>query len=267
MKARGKKLLVGRRILVTRAQHQAGALSAHLRRLGATVVAVPSIEIRPPRSYRPLDSALRRIARYNWLVFTSVNGVQPLFSRLRTMRMSLRHLRRLRVAAIGPATKKEVERRGLRVHVAPPEYVAESLVQALRRHVKGKRVLLVRARVARDVLPKALRRAGAKVEVVQAYQTVAPPRSRRLLQKALRARRPDWVTFTSSSTARNFALLVGATRMSAELEGIRVASIGRVTSKTLRELGVRVTVQARKYTIPGLVQAIVSTENESRRNR
>jgi uroporphyrinogen-III synthase len=263
MKTVGRKPLAGQRVLVTRARHQAEALAARLRRLGATVVAVPSIEIRPPRSCQPLDRALLQLQRYDWLLLTSVNGVRPFFSRMGKLRLERRHLGHLRVAAIGPATKAEAERRGLRVQVAPPEYVAESLVQALRRRVKGKRVLLVRARVARDVLPKALRRAGARVDVVEAYQTVAPPRSRRLLQEVLRDRRPHWVTFTSSSTARNFALLVGPNRMRAALKGIRVASIGPVTSNTLRELGVGVTVQARRYTIPGLVQAMVSAERES----
>ncbi len=257
-KSAGKKPLAGQRVLVTRARHQAEALAARLRRLGATVLALPSIEIRPPRSFRPLDSALRRVGRYDWLILTSVYGVEALFSRLRKQSMSPRHLRHLGVAAIGPATKAEVERRGLRVHVMPREYVAESVVRALRRRVKGKRVLLVRARVARDVLPRELRRAGAKVEVVEAYQTVVPPKSRLILRRVLRDRRPDWVTFTSSSTARNFAVLVGPNRMRAALKGTRVASIGPVTSNTLRELGLRVTVQARKYTIPGLVQALIS---------
>lgn len=266
MKAR-KKPLAGQRILVTRARHQAQALASRLRRLGATVVAVPSIEVRAPRSFRPLDRALRRIDRYDWLILTSVNGVQALFSRLRKLRMSRRHLRRLQVAAIGPATKAAVERHGLRVRVMPAEYVAESVVEVLRGRVRGKRVLLVRARVARDVLPKALCRAGAKVEVVEAYQTVAPPRSRRRLRGALRNRRPHWVTFTSSSTARNFALLLGTAGLSTALQGVRLASIGPVTSKTLRELGLRVNVQARKYTIPGLVQAMVSAEMKAPQKR
>lgn len=266
-KSAEKKPLAGKRVLVTRARHQAEALAGQLRRLGASVVPVPSIEIRPPRSFRPLDAALRRINRYDWLILTSANGVEALFSRLRKQRMSPRHLRHLGVAAIGPATKAEVERRGLRVHVMPREYVAESVVRALRRRVKGKRVLLVRARVARDVLPSELRRGGARVEVVEAYQTVVPPKSRRLLREVLRARRPDWVTFTSSSTARNFALLVGVGRLRAALKGTRVVSIGPVTSATLRELGVRVHVQARKFTIPGLVQALVAAEKGSGRRR
>jgi uroporphyrinogen-III synthase len=266
MKTR-KKPLAGQRILVTRARLQAEALATRLRRLGATILASPSIEIRPPRSYRPLDHALRRIDRYDWLILTSVNGVEALIARLRRLEKSPRDSRHLHVAAIGPATRAEAERHGLRVQVMPTEYVAESVARSLRRRVKGKRVLLVRARVARDVLPRALRRAGAKVEVVEAYQTVAPPKSRRLLRNVLRQRRPDWVTFTSSSTARNFALLVGPNRIRAALRGIRVASIGPVTSSTLRELGLRVNVQARRYTIPGLVQAMVSAERGSRSKR
>ena len=147
----------------------------------------------------------------------------------------------------------------------PEEYVAESVARALRGRVKGKRVLLVRAKVARDVLPKALRHAGARVEVVEAYQTVAPHASRRRLKAVLRRpdRRTHWVTFTSSSTARNFALLVGAGRARAALKGIHVASIGPVTSGTLRELGLWVNVQARRYTMPGLVQAMVSAEKKT----
>ena len=266
MKADGKKKpLAGKRILITRARQQADALAGQLRRLGANVVAVPSIEIRPPRSFLALDRALRQIGRYDWLILTSANGVQALFARLRRLRLSVRKLQHLRVAAIGPATKAEVEKRGLRVQVMPEEYVAESVARALRGRVKGKGVLLVRAKVARDVLPKALRRAGARVEVVEAYQTVVPRASRQRLKAALRRpdRRPHWVTFTSSSTARNFALLAGAGRVRAALKRIRVASIGPVTSKTLRELGLRVDVQARRYTIPGLVRAIVLAERRA----
>lgn len=255
-----RRPLGGQRILVTRARHQAATLARQLRHLGATVLAVPSIEIRPPRSFRPLDSALRRLHCCDWLILTSVNGVQAMFARMRKLRVPRRHLRHVKVAAIGPATRAAVERHGLRVTVMPAEYVAESVVRALRSRVKGKRVLLVRARVARDVLPRALRRAGAKVEVVEAYRTVAPPQSRRVLRRVLRHRRPCWVTFTSSSTVRNLAVLVGAGRVRGALKGIRVASIGPVTSRTLRELGLRVNVQAKKYTIPGLVRAIASAK-------
>ncbi len=253
--------LAGRRVLITRARSQARALSSLLRRHGATVLEIPAIEFRPPRSYRPLDRALRAAGRYDWLILTSVNGVDALFARLRRLRLAPRHLARLRIAAIGPATRDRIRQHGLKVSVMPREYVAEAVVARLRRKVKGKRVLLVRAKVARDVLPAELRRAGARVDVIEAYQTVVPARSRLRLRAVLRdpQRRPHVITFTSSSTARNFLDLVGRGRdVCRLLQGIAIASIGPVTSATLRELGLPPTVQARHYTIPGLVAAILS---------
>jgi uroporphyrinogen-III synthase len=250
-------------VLVTRARQQAGALAALLRRQGATVLEIPSIEIRPPRSYRSLDQALRCIADYDWLVLTSVNGAEALLARLKKLRLTAHHLKGLRIAAIGPATRAAIRKRGLSVQVMPREYVAESVVVALRGRVKGKRVLLVRAKVARDVLPRELRRAGARVDVIEAYETVVPARSRRRLQSLLRspARRPHVITFTSSSTVRNFMDLLGRKGESRKLlKGVTAASIGPVTSATLRELGLKPGVQARRYTIPGLVAAIVTAK-------
>jgi uroporphyrinogen-III synthase len=164
----------------------------------------------------------------------------------------------LRVAAIGPATRKAIEQRGIKVDVMPKEYIAESVVRSLKGKVKGKRVLLVRAKVARDVIPRELRKAGAHVDVVEAYETVVPQSSRRRLQAALTNpnKRPNVVTFTSSSTVKNFVELLGTRRKSA-LDGVQTASIGPVTSATLRELGLPVDIAAREFTIPGLVAAIV----------
>jgi uroporphyrinogen-III synthase len=249
--------LRGVRILVGRARHQAGALSGELRRLGATVLEIPFIEIRKPRSFKSLDSALQTIDGYDWLILTSVNGVEALWERLSKLRLT-RNLKRLNIAAIGPATKKAMEQHGVKVDVVPKEYVAESVVRSLRWRAKGKHVLLVRAKVARDVIPRELRKAGAHVDVVEAYETVVPQSSRARLRRALQnpRRRPDVVTFTSSSTARNFAALLGA-RQTAGLDEIQLASIGPVTSSTLRALGLRVDISARKFTIPGLVEAIV----------
>jgi uroporphyrinogen-III synthase len=254
--------LAGMRVLVGRARHQAGALSSELRNLGATVIEIPFIEIRKPRSFQPLDSALKNLASYDWLILTSVNGVEAMWQRMEELRLTKRNLAGLRIAAIGPATKKAIVQRGLNVDVVPKEYVAESVVRSLKNKVKGKCVLLVRAKVARDVIPRELRKAGAKVEVVEAYETVVPKSSRKRLQATLKnpARRPHVVTFTSSSTVRNFAELLGAGKKKrANLNGIRMASIGPVTSATLRELGLRVDIAAKEFTIPGLVNAIVKT--------
>ena len=279
------------RILVGRARHQASALSAELRKRGAQVLEIPFIEIRQPRSYQPLDSALKNLATYDWLILTSVNGVEAMGARMDKLKLSDKikmqdasgkfregpeftradirtnsgaalaaGVHRLRIAAIGPATKKAIEQRGGRVDVVPKEYVAESVVRSLRRRVKGKRVLLVRAKVARDVIPRELRRAGARVDVVEAYETVVPQSSRARLRAALKnpRQRPQVVTFTSSSTVRNFVMLLGGSRVHPSLDGILAASIGPVTSSTLRELGLGVHIEAKEFTIPGLIDAIIA---------
>src|SRR5271170_3280624 len=250
------RALSGVRVLVGRARHQASALSSELRKLGAMVLEIPFIEIRKPRSFKPLDSALMNLDSYDWLILTSVNGVQAMWERLGKLRLPKTALKHLHIAAIGPATERAIEQRGIEVDVVPKEYVAESVVSSLRRRVKGKRVLLVRAKVARDVIPRELRAAGARVDVVEAYETIVPNSSRTRLRSALKnlRRRPQVVTFTSSSTARNFVRLLGPRET--KLDGIRFASIGPVTSSTLRELGWRVHIEAKEFTIPGLVEAI-----------
>ena len=273
--------LHGIRVLVGRARHQAGALSGELRKHGAQVLEIPFIEIRKPRSFRPLDSGLKNLDTYDWLILTSVNGVEAMWARIekamrrsttselpwksglsgpRSSRRSLRALAPgLRIAAIGPATKKAIEQRGVKVDVMPKEYIAESVVSSLEGKVIGKRVLLVRAKVARDVIPRELGKAGAHVNVVEAYETVVPESSRRRLQTALAnpRKRPNVVTFTSSSTVKNFVELLGTGRKTKLLDDVQTASIGPVTSATLRELGLPVDIAAREFTIPGLVTAII----------
>jgi len=282
--------LKGVRVLVGRAHHQASALSRELRQLGAEVIEIPFIEIRKPRSLAPLDSALTNLESYDWLILTSVNGVEAMWERLARLTTTKKtHPTKnsksqvttyaaanssLRVAAIGPATKKALEERGMIVDVVPKEYVAESVVRSLKGRVKGKRVLLVRAKVARDVIPRELRRAGAHVDVVEAYETVVPTSSRAGLRAvfANAKRRPHVITFTSSSTVRNFVSLLGTTdgkkfratdrsRIASGrgvLNGVRMASIGPVTSATLRECKFVVDIEAAEFTIPGLVKAIAS---------
>jgi uroporphyrinogen-III synthase len=265
-----KRPLAGTRILIGRARHQAGSLSTSLRSLGASVVEIPFIEIRKPESYRPLDDALRNIKNYDWLILTSANGVEAMWERLRKLRITRRELKHLQIAAIGPATKKAIVKHGLKVKMVPEEYVAESVVKGLRDKVNGKRVVLIRAKVARDVIPEELRAAGAMVDVVEAYETVVPEKSRVRLRALLRnaKRRPHIVTFTSSSTARNFAELLCGSRSprlhtdrgkvtADSFDGMQFASIGPVTSATLRELHMPPAIEAREFTMGGLVRAIV----------
>jgi uroporphyrinogen-III synthase len=251
--------LRGRRVLVSRAKGQAGALSSELKALGAKVLEIPFIQIRKPKSYRALDAAIRHLANYDWLILTSVNGVQALFERMAKLGVDKSALHHLKIAAIGPATKKSIDAQGLSVDVMPKEYIAESVVESLKDLVAGKRVLLARAKVARDVIPCELRKIASSVDVVEAYETVAPKRSRTRLLTALNdpKKRPDVITFTSSSTAKNFLDLLGPeVAYSNLLAGVNFASIGPVTTETLRELNFPVQIKAAEYTIPGLVKAI-----------
>lgn len=248
-------------MLVGRAKHQAGALSDQLRQRGAAVIEIPFIEIRKPKSFKPLDAALKSLDTYDWLILTSVNGVEAMWERMEKLGLQTADLSGLRIAAIGPATKKAIEQRGAKVDVVPKEYVAESVVRSLKGKVKEKHALLVRAKVARDVIPNELHKAGAQVNVVEAYETVVPQSSRRRLRAALKnpKKRPHVVTFTSSSTVKNFVELLGSARKprERELAEIRMASIGPVTSSTLRDLGLSVDIAAKEFTIPGLVEAIM----------
>jgi uroporphyrinogen-III synthase len=262
-------------VLVGRARHQASALSAGLRRLGAEVLEIPFIEIHKPQSYQALDAALKNLSQYDWLILTSVNGVDAVWARLKKLGLGHGAADHLKIAAIGPATGKAIESQGAEVTAIPKEYVAESVVASLRRRVKGKRVLLARAKVARDVIPRELRRLGAAVDVVEAYETVVPQSSRNRVRSALQSSRlcPDVIAFTSSSTVRNFAELLNerghstaaslrrglAPDLQEKFKRIRFASIGPITSSTLRELGLPVDVEAKVYTIPGLVEAIAES--------
>jgi uroporphyrinogen-III synthase len=252
--------LAGWRILVSRAQKQAATLSDSLRGLGAEILEIPFIEVRPPRSYKVMDESLALIGEYEWLILTSVNGVESFFSRLKKLNMPRRVLHKIRIAAIGPATRAAIEQQGLRVEVMPRKYVAEAVVEALTPRIKGQRVLLFRAKDARDVIPHELRLAGAFVDVVEAYSTVVPQSSRVSLRAALHdpCRRPHLITFTSSSTVKSYVTLLAIHSGKSKLvAGILNASIGPVTSQTLRGYELGVDAEAANYTIPGLVEAIV----------
>ena len=250
--------LSGVRVLVGRARHQASALSAELRRYGAQVLEIPFLEIRKPKSFALLDRVLKNIASYDWLILTSVNGVDAMWARIKQLRITKAKLANLKIAAIGPATSQAIKKRGLNVAVVPEQYIAESVVHSLQEQVQGKRVLLVRAKVARDVIPRELRKAGAEVDVVEAYETVVPKSSRARLQAAFNGKnRPSIITFTSSSSVKNFVSLLGKKRP--HLDGVQLASIGPITSATLRELNLPVDIEATEYTIPGLTQAIVDS--------
>jgi uroporphyrinogen III methyltransferase/synthase len=250
--------LFGKRIVVTRAKGQAEGLTARLHALGADVVELPTIEIRPAADYGPLDRAIHELSSYDWLLFTSVNGVRAFVDRLDRSTADLRAVR-ARICAIGPATRAAVEALHLKVDLMGKEYVAEGLLAAFEPFdLAGKRVLLPRAAVARDIIPVELGRRGARVDVVEAYRTEVPEEAPAQAAAIFRGtRRPDCITFTSSSTIRNFVDAAGLE----SLAGVKVASIGPITTRTASGLGVEVAVQAEPYTIDGLLQAILSVLN------
>ncbi len=257
--------LFGKRIVVTRAREQAGVLCEALEELGADTIEIPTIEIRDPASWEPLDAAIGRLEEFNYLLVTSPNGVRNFLSRLAECGHDVRDLGGLTIGAIGPATAAEFAKTGVRVDFKPMEYRAEGLLEVLAdRDLKGKAFLIPRAKVARDLIPRVLEERGARVEVVTAYETAAPdfPEGEmdRLLSPA-----PDAITFTSSSTAANFAKLLGPRSLSETLAGVAIASIGPITSDTLRKLGLTVVVEAKESTIPGLVRAL--TEHFATRAR
>ncbi|MDR1962113.1 MAG: uroporphyrinogen-III C-methyltransferase [Gracilibacteraceae bacterium] len=258
-----KKPLFGRHILVTRAREQAGELSAALRELGAEVSEYPVIRFAPPEHPELLDSAVRRAAAFDWVIFTSANGVRSFMARLAALALDIRELRGARLAAIGPQTARELERLLLRVEALPEKYRAEDLARALTGKVRaGDRVLLPRADIARPYLAAELRAMGAEVEEVTAYRTLRAGEDAAAVQRALRAGRIDAVTFTSSSTARGFAALVGGAE---ELGRAAAVSIGPITSAAARELGIPVAAEAEEYTIAGLVAALSAYFSEAAR--
>ena len=254
-----RRPLFGRRVVVTRARAQAGELSARLEGLGAEVREFPTIEVKPPEDFGPLDGAILSLNYFDWLVFTSVNGVEAFLERLRHHGLDLRAIpRETRVAAIGPATAEALRGVGLRVDVVPEEFRAEALIDAVAgESLAGKRVLIPRAKVAREVLPEKLREAGAEVVVPPAYETVPSSAGKGRLARELESGGIDCVTFTASSTVDNFVGAFGADEAVRLLAGSRVVCIGPITADTARGHGLRVDAEAKEYTIPGLTEAVL----------
>lgn len=273
--------LQGKRVLVTRTREQASALSVRLRDVGALPVEFPTIRIVPPSDWSDLDAALGRLYTnewpgYHWLILTSANGVRICMERLRELGRDPTELLDVRIAAIGPATAAALEPYGLRADLVPAEYIAEGIMSALRADCKrrgvslaGQCILLARAAEARKVLVTELRAAGALVHEVAAYTTVAASHDDEQGQRVLRQLRQgglDIITFTSSSTVRNFCSWLKncgeESEVVAQASELKIASIGPITSQTARELGLHVDVEAREFTIEGLVKALIEFEEK-----
>ena len=251
------KPLFGKRILVTRSRAQASRLTAGLEDLGADCLEAPAIRIQPPAdNYAALDKAIGSLADFDWIIYTSANGVEHFFSRLSEAGLDSRSLCGKKICAIGSATAQALEKHGIKADIVPKEYRAEGILSAMYGKLKeGDKVLLPRAAEARSILPEELKRQGADVVVAPAYETVAGEADGTALAEELANSSIDAVTFTSSSTVKNLLKLLGD-NASELLKNVKIAAIGPITAETCKKNGLQVTVQAQEYTIDGLIQAV-----------
>lgn len=250
--------LAGKRIVITRARSQAKELVLQLESLGSSIVEFPTIEIAAPADFTAFDAALGQIEKYHWLIFTSVNGVGPFLDRLHKAGKTTKAIKHLKVGAIGPETAKKLAAAGISAGLVPERFQAEGILDAIKpEDLKGKRVLIPRAAEARQVLPNTLRAWGATVDVVVAYRTVLPAIDPAPVAALLRQRTIDVITFTSSSTVKNFVSLFGNRRLDEIAPRIALACIGPITARTVERLGGRAAIVAEEFTIGGLVRAIV----------
>jgi uroporphyrinogen III methyltransferase/synthase len=248
--------LLGKRVLVTRATDQAAVMSRRLRTLGAEPVELPAIAIAQPESYDELDAAIERLSDYRWVIFTSVNAVEAFFTRLDVVGQDARAFGGVQIAAVGTATAASLHQCGLRADFVPERFIAEELLAGLLEQGAGEgRVLLPRAEKARDLLPDGLRAAGAEVDVVPVYRTIPGTPAPQLLSR-VQVGEIDIVTLTSSSTARNLAMMLHG--QLAPLHRAMVACISPLTAEAARAAGFRVDVVASEHTIPGLIAAVVA---------
>ena len=247
--------LHGRRFVITRAREAGGAFAAGLRALGAQVTEFPTIEIVAPDSYTAIDAALARTTSFDWVIFTSATGVERMLERMKTRGVDPLALGGAKLGAIGPATAARLAERALTVAAMPREYRAEAIVEALgAERIRGARILIPRAQVAREVLPEMLIAAGAReVVVAPVYKTVKPANAPvERVRELAAAGAIDLVAFTSSSTVTNFCEMIGAS----VARGLRAAAIGPITAETARASGLQVVVQPTEYTVPALIAAI-----------
>jgi len=244
--------LFGQRVMVTRPAEQIGTVADQLSELGAEVIVQPAIRISDPPDWQPVDDALERLDKYDWLVFSSVNGVRYLLRRLMASQADLRRLGGVRLAAIGPGTADALAEFHLKADVVPQEYRAESLASDLTTEARGKRFLLARASRGREVLAQQLRSAGGLVDQVVVYSSSDPASPDEEVKKRLASGRIDWVLVTSSAIARSLVTMFGP-----DLRKASLASISPITSATLRELGHEPAVEAQSYTMTGVIEAVL----------
>ena len=264
-----QKPLAGKRIVVTRARKQAETVARAIEELGGDVINFPTIEIRPLESFAAFDAALDKLSLYDWVIFTSVNSVEPFLERLKLRGETAEALSAHKVGAIGAETAKRLEAARIRASLVPERYQAEGILDAISpEEICGKRVLIPRAAEAREILPATLRKWGAVVDVVVAYRTELPRLDVRPLSDLLVERKVDVITFTSSSTVRNFVRLFGGRKLGEIARGSTIACIGPITAATVEELGGRADIVADQFTVKDMLRAIVEHfQTSSKANR
>ncbi len=250
--------LFGKRILVTRPGDQASGFIRTLSESGAQCLLFPTIKIIPPTSWKDLDRAIESLSRYEWILFTSVNGVKYFFERLYAAKKDARHLNGIKIGVIGPKTTEALVAKGIRPELIPDTYKAEDIVEELEGYpLNGKKVLLPRPAIARDYIPKKLKSLGALVDEIEAYQTVKPDYSQDQLGELFKNDTIDIITFTSPSTVTNFLAIFEGTSIYEEIIKVEVACIGPITAQKATELGLKVTIMPDEYTVDALTRAIV----------
>ena len=252
------KPLFGKRVVITRSRDQASVFAEMLIDRGATTIEFPTIDVVPPASWAELDSAIQTIESYQWIIFTSANAVKYFMDRLRGLGKDLRILKGVNICTVGPKTAELLLQYGLKADLIPAEFKAEGVVAALGGlKVKGLKILVPRAKAAREIIPDRLREQGASVTVATAYENVRPTADVDRIRKLFAENKISALTFTSSSTVHNFVEILGQKEYKTFLQGVTVACIGPVTAKTAKEYGMKIDVMPKEYTIPALVDAMV----------
>jgi uroporphyrinogen III methyltransferase/synthase len=252
-----QKPLFGKGVVITRPEKQADDLAQLLINEGANPIHFATIKIVPPPDWRELDAAIKNLEDYDWLIFTSANGVAFFFERLFAKVKDIRDLKGIKICCIGPATAQQVQSKGIRVDLVPKKFISEGILESFSgTNLKGKKILLARAAEARDVLPDGLKKLGAKVDVVIAYETVSSGKKKNELEELFKENQVDVITFTSSSTVNNFVKIMG--RNFSLPKGVKIACIGPVTAASAKKAGFFVDIHQEEYTMEGLIEALIN---------
>jgi uroporphyrinogen III methyltransferase/synthase len=252
-----QKPLFGKGIVITRPEKQADDLAQLLTNEGANPIHFPTIKIVPPSDWRDLDAAIKNLGDYDWLIFTSANGVVYFLERLLAKNKDIRDLKGVKICCIGPATARQVESKGIRVDLVPEKFISEGILESFSGiNLQGKKILIARAARARDVLPEGLKKSGAKVDVVTAYETINSGKKKDDLKALFKENQVDVITFTSSSTVNNFVKIMG--QNFSLPKDVKIACIGPVTAAAAKKAGFPVDIHQEEYTMEGLVGALIN---------